>query len=168
MALRCTQVVRDRLRLPKDLPEPPPSTCALGDWYVHLIRFGREFAVATSERSLLTVLLAPRALRTSLIPNLRAAVETLLVALDVARKFIAHEMAAMEPATFGRATNRRVLGSMNEFVFQASVHMAHGDDLLAISRRLAETPMSAIGTKRGHLGYPIDVARELLTTANLQ
>jgi hypothetical protein len=86
----------------------------------------------------------------------------------VARKFITHEMAAMEPATFGRATNRRVLGSMNEFVFQASVHMAHGDDLLAISRRLAETPMSAIGTKRGHLGYPIDVARELLTTANLQ
>jgi hypothetical protein len=45
------------------------------DWYVHLVRFGRsEFAVATSERSLLTVLLAARGLRAGLAPNLRAAV----------------------------------------------------------------------------------------------
>jgi hypothetical protein len=169
VALRCTQVVRERLHLPKDLPEPPPSTCALGDWYVHLVRFGRsEFAVATSERSLLTVLLAARALRTSLIPNLRAAVGALLVALGVAREFVVREMAAMEPTTFGRATNRRVLGSMNDLAFQASVHVARGDDLLAISRRLSETPMSAIGSKRGDLGCPIEIARELLITANLQ
>jgi hypothetical protein len=65
----------ERLHLPKDLPEPLPSTCALADWYVHLVRFGRsEFAVGTSERSLLTVLLAARGLRTGLAPNLRAAV----------------------------------------------------------------------------------------------
>jgi len=169
VVLRCTQVVRERLRLPKDLPEPPSSTGALGDWYVHLVRFGRnQFAVATSERSLLTVLLTARALRTSLIPNLRAAVSALLVAQGVARECVAREMASMEPATFGRATNRRVLGSMNELAFQASVHLAHGDDLLAIARRLTETPMSAIGPKPGNLGYPIDVARELLLTANLQ
>jgi hypothetical protein len=31
VVLRCTQVVRERLHLPKDLPEPPPSTGALGD-----------------------------------------------------------------------------------------------------------------------------------------
>jgi hypothetical protein len=155
--------------LPKDLPEPPPSTCALGDWYVHLVRFGRsEFAVATSERSLLTVLLAARGLRTGLAPNLRAAVGALLVALGVARELVAREIAAMEPTAFGRTTNRRVLGSMNDLAFQASVHIRRGDDLLAISRHLAETPMSAIGLKRGDLGYPIEIVRELLIKANLQ
>lgn len=169
VALRCTQVVRERLHLPKDLPEPPPSTCALGDWYVHLVRFGRrELAVATSERSLLTVLLAARDLRAGLTPNLRAAVGALLVALGFARECIVREMAAMELTPFGRASNRRVLGSMNDLAFQASVHIARGDDLLAISRRLAETPMSAIGSKRGELGYPIEIARKLLITANLQ
>src|SRR5438445_13791914 len=95
VTLRCTQVVRERLHLPKDLPEPPPSTCALGDWYVHLVRFGRrEFAVATSERSLLTVLLAARGLRTGLAPSLRAAVGSLLLALGVARELVPREITA--------------------------------------------------------------------------
>ncbi len=148
------------------IPEPPPSTGRLGDWYVHLVRFGRpEFAIATNERSLLTVLLPARALRTTLAPNLRAAVGSLLESLDVPREAVAREIAAMEPVAFGRATNRRVLGSMNDLAFQASVQLARGDDLLTISRRLADTPMSAIGTKRGDYGYPREVARELLTTA---
>jgi uncharacterized protein DUF6933 len=118
VTLRCTQVVRERLHLPKDLPEPPPSTCALGDWYVHLVRFGRsEFAVATSERSLLTVLLAARGLRIGLAPGLRAAVGSLLVALGVAPELVAREIAAMEPPAFGRTTNRRVSGSMNDLAW---------------------------------------------------
>jgi hypothetical protein len=32
---------------------------------------------------------------------------------------------------------RRVLGSMDDLAFQASVHITRGDKLLAISRRLA-------------------------------
>ena len=169
VTLRCTQVIRGRLHLPKDLPEPPPSTCALGDWYVHLVRFGRsEFAVATSERSLLTVLFAARGLPSGLAPNLRAPVGALLVALDVDRESVAREIAAMEPIAFGRTTNRRVLGSMNDLAFQASVHLARGDDLLALSRRLAETPLSAIGARRGDLGYPVKIARGLLITASWQ
>jgi hypothetical protein len=60
----------------------------------------------------------------------------------------------MEPVTFGRATNRRVLGSINDLAFQASMHLARRDDLLTISRRLADTLMSAIGAKPGGYGYP--------------
>jgi hypothetical protein len=57
LTLRCTQRVRTRLRLPEQLPEAPASSGVLGDWYVHLVRFGRsEFAIATSERCLLTML----------------------------------------------------------------------------------------------------------------
>jgi hypothetical protein len=167
VTLRCTRLVRDRLHLPRQtVPEPPPSTGRLGDWYVHLVRFGRpEFAIATSERSLLTVLFPARALRTTLASNLRAAVRSLLESLGVSREAVAREIAAMESVTFGRTTNRRVLGSMNDLAFQASVHLARGDDLLTISRRLADTPMSAIGAKRWDYGYPGEVARELLTTS---
>jgi len=167
VTLRCTRLVRDRLHLPRQtVPEPPPSTGRLGDWYVHLVRFGRpEFAIATSERSLLTVLFPARALRTTLASNLRAAVRSLLESLGVSREAVAREIAAMESVTFGRTTNRRVLGSMNDLAFQASVHLARGDDLLTISRRLADTPMSAIGAKRWDYGYPGKVARELLTTS---
>jgi hypothetical protein len=165
VTLRCTRLVRERLHLPRQtVPEPLPSTSRLGDWYVHLVRFGRpEFAIATSERSLLTVLLPARSLRTTLAPNLRAAVGSLLESIGVPRQAVAREIAAMELVTFGRATNRRVLGSMNELAFQASVHLARGDDLLTILRRLANTPMSAIGTKQGDYGYPGEVACELLT-----
>jgi len=166
VTLRCTRSVRDRLHLPRQTgPEPPPSTGRLGDWSVHLVRFGHpEFAIATSERSLLTVLFPARALRTTLVSNLHAAVGSLLESLGVPAEALAREIAAMEPVTFGRATNRRVLGSMNELAFQASVLLARGDDLLTISRRLADTPMSAIGTKQGDYGYPGKIACELLTT----
>ena len=165
VTLRCTRSVRDRLHLPwQTVPEPPPSTGRLGDWYVHLVRFGRpEFAIATSERSLLTVLFPARALRTTLAPNLRGAVGQLLESLGVPHEAVAGEIAAMPPVTFCRATNRRGWGSMNELAFQASVHLARGDDLLTISRRLADTPMSAIATKQGDYGYPGEIACELLT-----
>ena len=120
--------------------------------------------LATNERSLLTVLFPARALRTTLAPNLRGAVGSLLGSLGVSSEVVAREIAAMESVTFGRATNRRVLGSMNELAFQASVLLDPGDDLLTISRRLADTPMSAIGAKRWDYGYPGKVAYELLTT----
>jgi Domain of unknown function (DUF6933) len=164
VTLRCTRLVRERLHLPRQTgPEPPPSTGRLGDWYVNLVRFGRpEFVIATSERSLLTVLFPARGLRTTLAPNLRAAVGSLLESLGVSHEAVAREMAAMESVAFGPATDRRVLGSMNELAFQASVQLAQGDDLLTVSRRLAETLMSAIGGKRGEYGYPGRVAGELI------
>jgi len=126
------------------IPEPPPSTGRLGDWYVHLVRFGRpEFAIATNERSLLTVLLPARALRTTLAPNLRAAVGSLLESLDVPREAVAREIAAMEPVAFGRATNRRVLGSMNDLAFQASVYRSIN------ARRTAKRKQSSHRARQG-------------------
>jgi hypothetical protein len=163
LTLRCTQRVRRRLRLAEQLPEACASSGALGDWYVHLVRFGRsEFAIATSERCLLTMLLPARELRTSLVPNLHAALRSLLGRLGVPEEQISREIAAMEPVTFARATNRRVLGSMNDFAFQAAHYLARGDDLLKIADRLAHAPMSAIGEGAGHLGFPDVLARALL------
>jgi hypothetical protein len=166
LTLRCTQRVRTRLRLPEQFPETPASTGALGDWYVHLVRFGRsEFVIATSERCLLTMMLPARELRTSLVPNLHASLRSLLERLDVPQECISRELAAMQPVSFARASNRRVLGSMNDFAFQASHYLTHGDDLPTIAERLAHTPMSAIGEGRGHLGFPDMLARALLASS---
>ena len=163
LTLRCTQHVRTRLRLPEQLPEDSASSGALGDWYVHLVRFGHsEFAIVTSERCLLTILLPARELRTSLVPNLHASLRSLLERLDVPQERIDLELATMHPVSFARATNRRVLGSMNDFAFQASHHLARGDDRATIAECLAHTPMSAIGEGRGHLGFPDMLARALL------
>lgn len=163
VALRCTRIARHRLGLPDDVPEPPRSTGVLGDWYLHIVRFGRaQFAVATSERTLLTVLLPARELKIELAPRLRSGVGALLPTLGVSPSAIAREIATMEPVTFGRATNRRVLGSMNELAFQGSVYLAReSTDLLAVAQRLSRVPMAAIGPRRGNLGFPDQVAREL-------
>jgi hypothetical protein len=127
------------------------------------VRFGRsEFAIATSERCLLTMLLPARELRTSLVPNLHASLRSLLERLDVPEEQVSRELGAMQPVSFARATNRRVLGSMNDFAFQAGHHLARGDDLATMADRLAHAPMSAIGEGPGHLGFPDMLARALL------
>ena len=87
---------------------------------------------------------------------------SLLERLDVPPEWVSRELAVMQPVSFARAKNRRVLGSMNDLAFQASHHLAHGDDLAAIAVRLSHTPMSAIGERPGHLGFPDMLARALL------
>jgi hypothetical protein len=72
--------------------------------------------IATSERSLLTVLLPPRQLRQSIEIRFQAAVTELLDALELPTKIVNRELAAVQPISFAAASNRRVIGSMNEFV----------------------------------------------------
>jgi hypothetical protein len=162
ITLCCTQKVRMRLKLAATPPGSSPPTTALGDWYVNLVRFGRQQVVmATSERSLLTVLLPARDLRQSLVPNLQRAVQELLTVLGVPRVTVRREIAEMQPTAFASAVNRRVLGSMNEFAWQLGAYLDRTDEALELARILSDTPMSAVGTK-SRLGIPADVARELL------
>lgn len=163
LTFRCTQVVRRRLRLPRELPAAPPATTALGDWYIHLIRFGRQqIIMATSERSLLTVFLPARGLRETLVPNLQAAVFELLVALGVPADTSRREVFSMSPAHYGCATNRRVLSSMNLLALDASWALDRHSNPLALALFLSDTPMSALGTKKGTYGYHDKRTRQLL------
>jgi hypothetical protein len=162
ITLRCTQKVRRRLRLPEVLQETLLPTNALGDWTVNLIQFGRQqIVMATSERSLLTVLLPAREPRKALEANLLVAVQTLLLALHVPAGAVKDEIARMLPISYGRAANRRVLGSMNDFAVQAEAYLERTDDLLTLALQLSDAPMSAIGGKSSY-GYPGEVARQLL------
>lgn len=162
ITLCCTQKVRKRLKLAATPPGSSPPTTALGDWYVNLVRFGRQQVVmATSERSLLTVLLPARDLRQCLVPNLQWAVKQLLTVLGISPDTVSREISEMQPAAFASAVNRRVLGSMNDFAWQLGFYLSRTDDSLELARRLSDTPMSAVGSK-SRLGIPADVARELL------
>jgi hypothetical protein len=158
----CTKIVRNRLRLPAQLPAPVQPTTRLGNWYVHLAWFGRnQIVLATSERSLLTVLLPPRQLRERIELSFQAALSELLTALQLPAQVVGKEIAAVEPISFAAASNRRVIGSMNEYVWQLGSYLTRTDDLLELSLQLNNTPMSAVGSKSSY-GFPDEVARELL------
>jgi hypothetical protein len=157
ITLCCSRVVRSRLGIAERPPAALEPTTRLGNWYVHLVRLGpRQCVLATSERSLLTVILPARAVRTTIEGNLRIAVGQLLTALDVPMEIVSCELMEMQPMLVAPATNRRVLGSMNELAF----HLGVGDPIdMAVS--LSGIPMSAVGSK-SHYGIPREVARELL------
>jgi hypothetical protein len=162
LSLCCTKVIRDRLHLPAQLPSPVQPSTRLGNWYVHLARFGhQQIVIATSERSLLTVLLPARQLRESIEISFQAAVAELLDALQLPTQIVKRELAAIQPISFAAASNRRVIGSMNEFARQVESDLTRTGDPLHLSMRLGETPMSAVGSKDNY-GLPNEVARDLL------
>lgn len=162
LSLCCTKIVRDRLRHQAQLAAPVQPSTRLGNWYVHLARFGRhQIVLATSERSLLTVLLPARQLRERIEINFQAALAELLTALQLPVQVVSRELAAVESISFAAASNRRVIGSMNEYVWQLGSYLARTADLLELSLQLNHTPMSAVGSNSSY-GFPYVVARDLL------
>lgn len=165
ITLCCTHKIRGRLNLSRVLSAPVEPTARLGNLYVHLVHFGHlQVVLATSERSLLTVVLPTRALRETLEHNLRAAVGQLLSALQVQPELVSREILEMQSVSFAGATNRRVIGSINEFAFHTGVHLDLIGDPLGLALRLSDIPMSAAGSK-SHYGIPREVACELLSSA---
>ena len=162
LTLCCTKVDRDRLRLSAQLPAPVQPSTRLGNWYVHLARFGhQQIVLATSERSLLTVLLPARQLRESIEISFQAALAELLAALQLPAPIVSRELEAVQPISFAAASNRRVIGSMNEYVWQLGSYLTRTGDPLELSLQLNKTPMSAVGSKSNY-GFPDEVARDLL------
>jgi hypothetical protein len=162
ITLCCTQKVRRRLAVPSEPFAPLEPTTRLGNWYVNLVNFGRQqLVLATSERSLLTVILPAHGLRETLEGNLKTAVGQLLTALGIPADIVSRELAEMTPSVVAPAANRRVMGSMNEFAFHLGFRMERSGDPLVLALELSDTPMSAMGSK-SHYGIPRQVARELL------
>jgi hypothetical protein len=162
MTIHCTRVLQRRLVLGPPWPAAVEPTTALGHWYVHLARLGREQVVlATSERSLLTVVLPARGLREHLQDSLRRAVGALLVRLEVPDAVVRREIGEMAEIGYGPATNRRVIGSLNQLVLQLEVNAERTRDAIELAMELSDTPMSAVGRKSFY-GIPREMARELL------
>ena len=77
-----------------------------------------------------------------------------LVHLGATTTQIAHELSVMRDVKIGKSQNQNILGSMNDYAFQAEVYVdASGGvkqaDALLVSERIGEAPMSVIGYSSG-------------------
>jgi len=62
-------------------------------------------------------------------------------------RFVDHEISSMGEGHYCKTASRSLLGVMNEFTFLGNVHREErgaDEDLVALSVRLAETPMSPL------------------------
>ena len=140
----------------------PCSDKRIGKLVRNVIHVGRvQMVMATSERTLLTVLLPAVDLRKSLVPNLCEAVYLLLQQLGVDQARSAMELEAMREVRIGRTENRSVLGSMNDLSRMLDWDVRDGRPPMEIMLRLAETPMTGVVLKDGSHGFPDDATRKL-------
>lgn len=143
--LHCTAKLRERVKRPL-IKQARPSTTLLGDWYGTALYWKPQLALLVNERTLMPILL-PLAPANTLPERLGPAVAALLHRFGMALPLIERELAAMSEIEIAKTSNRRVVGTMNEFAFQASVYRDRmgATDLARLSMRLAETPCGAIG-----------------------
>ncbi|MCU0972273.1 MAG: hypothetical protein MUF57_11090 [Gammaproteobacteria bacterium] len=156
--LHCTAKLRDRLNRP--LPGArSPTTTRLGDWYATALFWRPQLALLVNERTLLPALL-PLAPDATLPERVAAAVAQVLLLHGVDRDLVEREVAAMAEVGVAKTSNRSVVGTMNEFAFEAEVYRDHRgmSDPLQLAMRLAETPCGAI---KGN--SPARLLRELLS-----
>ncbi|MGH8768861.1 MAG: DUF6933 domain-containing protein [Burkholderiales bacterium] len=164
--LCCTQKLLHKLRIAKPEATSMPPTNALGNWYANLIYVGRaQLVMATSERSLLTVLLPAADLRKALVTNLGELTFLLLQEIGINPDRAAEEVNAMQPALIARTESRSVLASMNDFALALDWHWRDGLAPMEIMLRFAETPKSALAQEGRPYGNPADVTRTLLEAA---
>lgn len=143
--LRCTQKLLARLKAEPEQDVAQPDT-VLGDWYATLVRVGRtQVILAVSERTLLPVVLPAKEGRL-FVQRLSHELEPVLLSIGVPPDGAAAECRAMQRWAFGKTANRRVLGSLNDLVFQLQVGLAESPvrTLQAHSLWLAKTPLKVI------------------------
>lgn len=139
--LRCTQKLLRRTPWESSGSDAPPTT-VLGDWYANLIICRPQHLVlAVSERTLLPVLVPAKDAK-GLPGRVTSAVEDTLATLGVDEAAIRRELQEMQAWRFGKTANRRVLGSMNDLIFQLGYQLAAHPErsLLDHGLALAETP----------------------------
>ena len=144
-ALRCTQKILSRLpKQPQTLGEP--STTVLGDWYANIV-FTRpkHLIICISEKTLLPVVVAAEDIK-RLPQRLASTTAEILRTIGVPPNEIEKELEEMKESYFDKTNSRRVIGSLNDFIY----HLEHGvgsqQELSIHDRtlRLANMPCGAI------------------------
>jgi hypothetical protein len=158
--LRCTAKLLKRLKQ-RPLTDPTPTDNRLGDWYANILNIGRNrLVLVTSERSLLS-LIVPIKDSARLRERIRERAHALLFELGVPPDLAAAEVRGMDQMPFAKTADRKVLGSMNEFAFQARVafEVEYDDDVVyleEVERHLARIPCGALD-----YAFPREEARRL-------
>ncbi len=136
--VHATKKLLDRFKVQPSQTAVASST-ALGDWYATAIFWKPQVALFVNVRTFLPVVvpLAPVASLTARFP---AALSVVLDRHGVDPRVVAAERAAMADVVVAKTADRRVLGVMNELVFQAKWRVERGidpEDLPALSVHLS-------------------------------
>jgi hypothetical protein len=125
-----------------------PASGQLGDWYARIVATRpRHLVLCTNECSLLCVVI-PLAPQHQLLDRFVEAAQHRINQIAAPADARMKERAALADVHLGRATNRSVIGSMNEFTYAIDAWFAHraGDDLEALGLWLCDTPCSPLPT----------------------
>ncbi len=166
VALRCTRKLALLLEA-TPMPVPEPSTTALGDWYGNVVpTTGGSLAVFVNERTLLAVAV-PLGQGHDLIPFFYRRVANLLSMIGVSDGLIQRELQEMQVLQLAKASNRRILGAMNQVAFelQGMVDRVPQGTKLSLSDAELELGDYPHGALR-HTS-PASVAQELLTSTGM-
>ena len=143
--LRCTQKLLRRGLSESEGPEQQATTM-LGDWYANII-FSKpqQVVLCISERTLLPVIVPVKGIQ-SLSTRVSQAVFEVLLALGVAPEAVQKERSNMERCRIGRTASKRVLGSLNDLLFQLEYGLHDHPERSPLEHALwlAETPCKPI------------------------
>ena len=110
-----------------------PASGQLGDWYARIVATRpRHLVLCTNECSLLCVVI-PLAPQRQLLDRFVEAAQHRINQIPAPADARMKERAALADVQVGRATNRSVIGGMNEFTYAIDAWFAHrsGDDEVA-------------------------------------
>lgn len=154
---RCTARLAKRLRVAL-ADDALPSTGSLGDWYANSLNVGHSrYILCLSEPTLLPVILPARKSEfPSRFPDYLA---DILTHIGVPSGLIEREVREADTPVFAKTRNRSLLGSLNDFIFSASVFLQHDDSSIEANLKLAEMPSKVIGFR-----FPSEAAKEALAS----
>ena len=155
IVFRCTRRLAKRLRVGL-ADDALPSTGVLGDWYANSLNVGHSrYVLCLSARTLLPVILPAR--RSEFPNRFPDYLADMLNLIGIPNPVIERETAEAAESVFARTQNRSLIGSLNDFIFSASVYLEHGESVLDANLRLAEMPSKVI-----EFAFPSEVARAAL------
>ena len=114
--LHATKKLLQRLKAPVT-PAPNPST-RLANWYANILFWKPHVVLFTNEATLLPVLV-PYAPSATLLARFPIELERVLLAHDIPQHLVSAEIAHMLDVNLAPTANRRVMGHLNEFAWQA-------------------------------------------------
>jgi hypothetical protein len=159
VAIHCTQKLLARIGAPA--AETEPATTRLGDWHAKPVAVGHQrLILLVSERSRLPVVMWARGAR-QLTRNFPDALAAVLWGLGIDAAAINRELAETREAAIGKANDRSLLGTLNDFAFMLQWQLPDDSrlDLVRVAVELAHTPVQV--SREGF--FPDQVTRELLS-----
>jgi len=153
---RVTQKLAKKIKV-APLAALPPSKSPFLDWTANLFMVSRwQCIMLTNSCSLYSVVLAGKGItneKSFADKSLKCLHEYMLLDSTL-NLFVAHIAPHMGSATFCKASDRRVLGSINELIFQVRCYLLETElPLPLVNMRLNETPMSMIEQHNPKLAF---------------